>query len=197
MPRIATASRNGSTVLGRSGRGLETSSSRRGVVRRPALTRPCAPCRHDLHGRDEKIDPGRTRRWICSPSLARAWSFTATMLTTRRRGTSPTLVSAQRLQACCDSEPGRDPSSSSSRGPRYVSMTSTSAAITGIGSPRSSRTTGPPADKAGAPGGSIDGFGAVTALACDDRRRKGGPRQLGGSVLLPMSLPAEASAGVL
>jgi hypothetical protein len=34
-------------------------------------------------------------------------------------------------------------------------------------------------------------------LACDDRRREGGPRQLGGSVLLPISPPAEASAGVL
>jgi hypothetical protein len=77
-------------------------------------------------------------------------------------------------------------------------MTSTSAAVTGIGSPRSSRTTGAPPDKAGVPGaGLIDGFAAVTALACDDRRREGGPRQLGGSVLLPISPPAEASAGVL
>jgi hypothetical protein len=77
-------------------------------------------------------------------------------------------------------------------------MTSTSAAVTGIGSPRSSRTTGSQPDKAGAPGvGSIDGFGAVTALACDDRRREGGPRQLGGSVRLPISPPAQGSAGVV
>jgi hypothetical protein len=77
-------------------------------------------------------------------------------------------------------------------------MTSTSAAVTGIGSPRLSRTTGSPPDKAGAPGaGLIDGFGAVTALACDDRRREGGPRQLGGSVLLPISLPAQGSASVV
>jgi hypothetical protein len=119
------------------------------------------------------------------------------MLTARRRHFAGP-VSGRCLQACRDSEPGRDPSSSSSRSPRYVSMTSTSAAVTGIGSPRLSRTTGSPPDKTGAPGGGlIDGFGAVTALARDDRRREGGPRQLGRSVLLPISPPAQGTAGVV
>ena len=198
MPKIAAASRNGGTVLGRSRHGLEASSSRRGAVRRPALTRAlrAVPAKDCTAGTRRSI-PAEQEDGFCTRSL-RAQSLTARADCARRGHFAHAHVRGRRLQACRESEPARDPSSSSSRGPRYVSMTSTSAAATGIGSPRSSRTTGSPPDKAGAPGvGSINGFAVVTALACDGRRREGGPRQLGGSLLLPISPPAQGAAGVV
>ena len=198
MPKIAAASRNGGTVLGRSRHGLEASSPRRRGARRPALTRPLrAVLATDCTAGTRRSIPAEQEDGFCTRSL-RAQSLTARADCARRGHFAHAHVRGRRLQACRESEPARDPSSSSSRGPRYVSMTSTSAAATGIGSPRLSRTKGSPPDKAGAVGaGLIDGFGAVTALACDDRRREGGPRQLGGSVLLPISSPVQGSAGVV
>ena len=73
-PRIGTASGHARTVLGRSRRGLEAHELVSRQARRPALSRPCAPCCVTLYGRDGEQEDDCGKLLIGRGYLLRAGS---------------------------------------------------------------------------------------------------------------------------